>query len=118
MDLSTLGGLLAALLLPVGAIGWIVSHFLDNAKWWQALTPAVKSALVLVSSLIVGGAAYAVLHTVPGTVLDQLQPLYGVIYAIVTAWIAQYVQHQNLLARKDRKAIRKAQIDIASGAKG
>jgi len=118
MDISTIGGLLAALLLPVGAIGWFVSHFLDNSKWWADLPAATKSGAVLVSSLILGIAAYAVLHTVPGTVLDQLQPLYAVVYSIIAAWVAQYVQHQNALARKDRKEIRAAQIKIAKGERG
>lgn len=112
MDFSTLSGLLASLLLPVFAINWFVSHFLDNLPTWEALDSQVKSVITLVASIVVGLVAYAILHTVPGTVLDQLQPVYAVIYAIIAAWIAGQAQHQNGITQANKKAVQAAQIRI------
>lgn len=117
-DLTTLVGLLTSLLLPVGAIAWFVSNFLENVPWWVGLSATVKSGALLVASLIVGALAYTVLHNVPGTVLDQLQPLYALVYSIVTAWLAMQVQHQNFEVRKSRKEVRAAQLKIAKGERG
>lgn len=94
MDLSTITGLLSALIFPVFAINYLVQNYLDNQTWWQNIPQGRQSLIEMLAATVIAVASYFVLHTVPGDVFTQLQPIYQIIYMIVSAWLGGQIGHQ------------------------
>lgn len=110
MDLSTITGLLAALLLPTFAINYIVQNYLDKQDWWNKLTAGSQALYELLASIVVAIAAYAALHLIPTDIFIQLQPIYQIIYMIVSAWLGGQIGHQVFIRGELRAARISAEV--------
>lgn len=97
MDLSTVTGLLSALIFPVFAINYLVQNYLDNQTWWRNIPQSRQSLYELLAALLISVVAYVALHLlpdVPTTWLTQINALYPILYAIVSAWLGGQIGHQ------------------------
>lgn len=93
MDLSTLHGLIA-FVGTAAFLGFFKSQVLEMLPQFQALTPTGKSSIVLAASVFFGLASYALMTYFPQHFIDQLQPIYAVIFASVTVWLASQGYHK------------------------
>lgn len=64
----------------------IISWFLTPRAFYQKLSPEREKELNLAVYIVLGLLSFILLHYVPNTLIDQLQPFYAVLYAAIAAW--------------------------------
>lgn len=75
-----------------GAAG-IMSFILERLGVFQNLPPERKSLVVLAGSLVLAITAYLILTYVPQETLDQIAPIFAIIYGVAYTWISSQVLH-------------------------
>ncbi len=76
----------------LGIIGWFVAWGLEDLAFWKALKPKIKSASVLLMSVILGCAA-VFLGQHPAW-MEAIAPYSTVIIGITSMWLATQVFHR------------------------
>ena len=71
-----------------------LSFVAERLPAFQALSASARSYTMLIGSVAIAGAAYAVLTYTPPEVLAQLVPWFQVVYGVVAAWIANQFAHK------------------------
>jgi hypothetical protein len=85
---------------------WLISHVFENLPFWANLTATAKQGATLAVYLVLGLVSFALVHWVPGTVVENLQPIYAIIVAVLASWVSgsafHYVVHTRAKARAAR----------------
>jgi hypothetical protein len=82
---------LGSLLAYIGTAAfasWVVSNVLENLTAFQALTAQAKNIVILIAYIVLGVLSYLLILTVPTSLIAQLQPLYAVVLASITAYVS------------------------------
>lgn len=73
---------------------YIISNVLDQIPAFVNLKGQVKAIITLALSVILGLVSYYLTQTLTPATIAQLQPIFAVISAMVTAWLAGQIQHE------------------------
>lgn len=92
-DLSNLAGLFA-FLGTAAFLGFFKSQVLEMLPQFQKLTINQKTFIVLAASVFFGLLSYGLTTYFPVALLTQLQPVYTVVFASVTVWLASQGYHK------------------------
>jgi len=66
----------------------------ERVPAFQAVPSHHKSLVVLAGSLVIALAAWSVLAYVPAATLDEIAPVFQIVYGVAGAWIASQVAHK------------------------
>ena len=74
---------------------FFVSEFIEYVPQFKNANSQVKTAVVLAIYVLLGVASSALVHWVPATVVEQLQPIYSVIVGTLASFVAGQWWHDN-----------------------
>lgn len=107
---ADLSQFIAFLATPVfGA--WVVSQFLENSAWFQALDAAAKTRTVMFLYILLGLLSFGLTQWATPAVLAQWQPLYSVIVGALVAFASGQTYHN--LAHDDNTEVTPAPKEVA-----
>lgn len=81
-------------------IGFLTAHVLIHLAIYMDLTPLGKQIVTLVLSAIFGVLSLLLIQLVSPATLNQLQPIYAIIAAIISTWFGNQVTMNGLLLEK------------------
>lgn len=96
---------------PVFA-AWIVSHFIETIPAWATLTATVKQLILAAIYIVLGLLSFGLVHWVPASVAEQLQPIYAIIVAAIGAWLSGMFYHGVIAPTGKAYAVRR-KADVA-----
>ncbi len=77
-----------------GGAAAFMSFVAERSKWFQSKTPAGRSYLTVIGSVVIAVAARAVLVYVPADVLAQIAPWFVVIAGTAAPWVFSQLAHK------------------------